>query len=273
MQGAITKATAKRQERRQRLRCSTERAAKRGNAGGDRGKHGNDADRIDVVEMRTLEFDAGRTQSQRLVDDEVGNQRADPGDRDDRIETEHVLEHLEDAELHQQQRDSHIEHQPHHAAGMAMREPRKEIRPGDRARIGVGDIDLELGDDDESAGKSQRHLRRGEDIPERRRDTSASVRRPCPAARSARPRERPGRSPRAISTCRERSSPDRPPDRRPTSRPCGDPRAGRKRRKSTCSPICAISENTTVAAVPNRKRLNEPPSVAGHSGKMRPPLE
>ena len=36
-------------------------------------------------------------------------------------------------------------------------------------------------------------------------------------------------------------------------------RAGRKRRKSTCSPICAISEKTTVEAVPNSRRLNVAP--------------
>src|SRR5712671_7701005 len=39
------------------------------------------------------------------------------------------------------------------------------------------------------------------------------------------------------------------------ARPCAA-RAGWKRRKSTCSPICAINENTTVEAAPNNTRLN-----------------
>src|SRR5262249_52558448 len=37
-------------------------------------------------------------------------------------------------------------------------------------------------------------------------------------------------------------------------------RGGRKRKKSTCSPICATSENTTVDAAPNSSRLNACPS-------------
>ncbi len=40
---------------------------------------------------------------------------------------------------------------------------------------------------------------------------------------------------------------------RPVSR-CG----GRKRRKSTCSPICTISENTTAEAAPKSARLKLP---------------
>src|SRR3984957_7088255 len=39
----------------------------------------------------------------------------------------------------------------------------------------------------------------------------------------------------------------------------GVPPAGRNRRKSTCSPIWAINEKTTVAAVPNRTRSNDRP--------------
>src|SRR5262245_36402078 len=38
------------------------------------------------------------------------------------------------------------------------------------------------------------------------------------------------------------------------------PRGGRKRKKSTCSPICATSENTTVDAAPNSSTLNVCPS-------------
>ncbi len=47
---------------------------------------------------------------------------------------ERLLQRLVDADLHQQQRDQHVEHQPDHAAGMAVGEAREEVRPGDRAR-------------------------------------------------------------------------------------------------------------------------------------------
>ena len=66
--------------------------------------HGADADRIDVVEMRALELDVLRAQAERLVDDEIGDQRADPGDRDVGIERQRLLQRLVDADLHQQQR-------------------------------------------------------------------------------------------------------------------------------------------------------------------------
>ena len=38
---------------------------------------------------------------------------------------------------------------------MAVRQAGKEIRPRDRARIGVRDVDLELGQDDEDAGQGK----------------------------------------------------------------------------------------------------------------------
>ena len=259
MAGAVTKRDDQRDECRQRLQRRSEHAreAPRSPAA-VASQHGADADRIDVVKMRALELDARRAQAQRLVDHEIGDQRADPGDGDDRVEAEDVLEHFEDAELHQQQRDGDVEHQPHHAAGMAMREAREEIRPGDRARIGVGDVDLELRDDDEGAGEGERHLRRGKHVLESDEIHLRRFDRLRPAAPSARWRETPGTIRPAASACRERSSPDRPPDSA-THQPRvpASPRAGRKRRKSTCSPICAISENTTVEAAPNRTRLNE----------------
>ena len=148
-----------RDERRQRLRRRSEQAVERADRddGGDR--HGADADRVDVVEMRALELHVLRTQAERLVDDEIGDQRADPGDRDVGIERQRLLQRLVDADLHQQQRHQHVEHQPDHAAGMAMGQAGKEIRPGDRAGIGVGDVDLELRQDHEGAGQRQRQIR------------------------------------------------------------------------------------------------------------------
>src|SRR5580693_1517964 len=76
-----------------------------------------------------------------------------PGHRDDRVEAEDMLENAEDSELHEQQRDRHVEHEPDDAPGMTVGHPREEIRPRDRTRIGVGDVDLELRNDHERAGK------------------------------------------------------------------------------------------------------------------------
>ena len=45
---------------------------------------------------------------------------------------------------------------------------------------------------------------------------------------------------------------------------------GRNRRKSTCSPICATSENTTEAAVPNSSRSRWPLGVAMFAGEFAP---
>src|SRR5882672_10251794 len=43
----------------------------------------------------------------------------------------------------------------------------KKIRPRDRARIGVGDVDLDLRNDDERTGEGKRDLGRREYVPER----------------------------------------------------------------------------------------------------------
>jgi hypothetical protein len=154
------------EERRKRLQRRAQKAAKCRNADDGRGEHGADADRIDVVEIGALEFDARRTKAQRLVDHQVGDQCTHPRHRHDGVKSKRVLQHLENAELHQHQRNGHVEHEPDHASGMAMRQAREEIRPGDGARIGVSHIDLELGDDDKRAGEGERHLRRGEHIAE-----------------------------------------------------------------------------------------------------------
>ncbi len=147
-----------RDERCQRLRRRAEQAVERGDRDHGGGRHGADADRIDVVEMRALEFHVRRPQAERPVDHEVGDQRADPGDRHVGVERERLLECLVDPDLHQQQRHHHVEDQPDHAAGMAVGEAGKEIRPGDRTGIGVGDVDLHLREDDEDAGQRQREI-------------------------------------------------------------------------------------------------------------------
>ena len=57
--------------------------------------------------------------AQRLVDDEVGGQRADPAGREIGVDDQDAFDGTEDADLHQQQRQQHVEHQPHHAARVA----------------------------------------------------------------------------------------------------------------------------------------------------------
>ncbi len=161
------KGDGERDEGRQRFGRRPEQAVERADRddGGDR--HGADADRVDVVEMRALELDVLRAQAQRLVDDEIGDQRADPGNRDVGIKRQRLLQRLVDADLHQQQRHQHVEHQPDHAAGMAVGQAREEIRPGDRAGIGVGDVDLQLRENDEGAGQRQRQVGLRQHIAER----------------------------------------------------------------------------------------------------------
>ena len=156
-----------RHEGRQRLRRRPEQAVERRDRDDSRNRHRADADRIDVVEMRALEFHLWRTQAERPIDDEVGHQRADPGNGDVGIERKRLLQRLVDADLHQQQRHQHVEDQPHHAAGMVVGQPREEIRPGDRAGISVGDVDLELRQDHESAGQGQREIRLRQHVAER----------------------------------------------------------------------------------------------------------
>ncbi len=109
--------------------------------------------------MRALELHVRRAQAEWLVDHEIGHQRADPGDGDVGVERERLFQRLVDADLHQQQGDEHVEDQPDHAAGMAVGEAGKEIRPCDRTCIGVGDVDLQLREDHEGAGQRQSEVR------------------------------------------------------------------------------------------------------------------
>jgi hypothetical protein len=65
----------------------------------------------------------------------------------------------EDADFHQQQRQHYVEYQPYHPAGMAMGQTGEKVGPGDRARVGVGDVDLELADHYEQACEHYRESR------------------------------------------------------------------------------------------------------------------
>ena len=116
--------------------------------GRDRQKRGQQhrahADRVDVVQVGALEFDAARRQTQRLADHQIGDHRHHPGDRYVGVQAQHVAQRLEHVHLHQHEGDQRVEHHPHYAPRMAVREPRKEIAPGQRASIGIGDVDLQL---------------------------------------------------------------------------------------------------------------------------------
>ena len=137
------------QERRVHLRHGAEGAEVRGD-GEQRGeRHRPAPDRVDVVEVGALELDEGRADAQGLQHHEIRNERAHPGARDVGVDAEHRFERLEDPEQHQQQRDEHVEHQPGHSPGVVVRDPGEEVPPRERARVGIGDVDLDLRDDDE----------------------------------------------------------------------------------------------------------------------------
>jgi hypothetical protein len=55
-----------------------------------------------------------------------------------------MFNRLVDAEFHQQQSDGDVEDQPDDAARVVVDQAGKEVRPGDRTGIGVGDVDLHL---------------------------------------------------------------------------------------------------------------------------------
>ena len=134
-----------------------------------RQQHRAEPHRIDVVKVRSLELDTGRRQTQRLVDEQVGRDRAQPRHGDDREDPQRLVEHLVDAQFHQQQRNGDVEQQPDHPARMAVRQAGEEVRPGERARIGVHHVDLELRDDDEHHHQQQRRRVRGDHVAERHR--------------------------------------------------------------------------------------------------------
>ena len=121
------KGSDERNERRERLRHRAERtyvSAHRKQRGQQRGA---DTDRVDVVQMGALKFDSGGAPTQRLVDHQIGNQRAHPRNRQIRVKAEHALQCLEHAEHHHQHRQQHIEDHPHHPARMIVREPGEKI--------------------------------------------------------------------------------------------------------------------------------------------------
>ena len=99
-QGSRNEGDSERDERRERLGGRAKQSVKRADRNDGRDRHGADADRVDVVEMRALELDVLRAQPKRLVDDEVGDQRADPGNRDVGIKRQRLLQRLVDADFH-----------------------------------------------------------------------------------------------------------------------------------------------------------------------------
>ena len=209
-----------------------------------RNAHGADPDRIDVVEVGALELDAGRRQAEALVDGEVGDDRAQPGDGDDREQAEDHLQRRVDAELHQHQRDRDVEDQPDDAAGMAVGQPREEVRPGQRPGIGVHDVDLELRHHHEGGGQEQHEILPGNDVAEGNPvhlGGLGGVLRRHPVA------ERQHRQERAEQAASARRAPPSRGRRAAprSSRACWSPPTGMKRSTSTCSPICGISARMT----------------------------
>src|SRR2546430_7734786 len=54
--------------------------------------------------------------------------------------------------------DQRVEDHPHHAARMAVRHARKEVGPGQRAGVCVGDVDLQRSEEHTSELQSQSNL-------------------------------------------------------------------------------------------------------------------
>jgi len=103
------------------------------------GRHGQqrrdherpESGRVDVVQVRAPELDVLRREAERLVHDQIRHQRPDPGHREVRVEREHSLQCLEHAHRHQQDGNEDVEHEPHDASRMGVREPREEVGPGE----------------------------------------------------------------------------------------------------------------------------------------------
>ena len=160
------KGRAKGDERRKRLRDFAQQpriGQKRHGAGS---QHRPDAHRVHVVKVRPAELDAFGAKAKGLVDHKVGHQRPDPCHRNVGIKPQNMLKSGENSKLHQHQSDAHVEHQPHHAPGMGVGQPREEVRPGDRACIGVGYVDLKLRKDHENTCQREHQTGAVQHLPE-----------------------------------------------------------------------------------------------------------
>ena len=114
--------------------------------------------------MRPLELDSFGAESQRLVDDQVGDHGHDPGDGNVGIQAQHIAQRLKHIHLHQHERDQRVEQYPHHATRVAVRQAREEVAPGKGPGIGVRHVDLELRHHHEDRRGGHRPLKRGEHV-------------------------------------------------------------------------------------------------------------
>ena len=120
-----------------------------------RSGHRPKADRIDVIQVGALELDAGRREAERLVNEEVRRNCAEPRHGNDREDAKGRFQQPVDAELHQQKRDRDVEDQPYDPPGMAVGQPGKEVRPGERAGVGIHHVDLQLRHDHEGCHQQE----------------------------------------------------------------------------------------------------------------------
>ena len=111
---------------------------------------------VDVVEVSALELDALGRPAQWLVDHQIGHHGHDPCDGDVGVQAQHLAQRLKHVHLHQHEGNQRVEHHPHHAPRVAVGDAREEVAPGERAGIGVGDVDLELRNHHEKRGGRHR---------------------------------------------------------------------------------------------------------------------
>ncbi len=116
--------------------------------------------------MSSFELDVGRAEPQRLVDDQVRRQRTQPARRKVGIDPQDSVDDAQNPHLHQQECEDDVEHEPDDTARMAVGQAREEIRPGDRARVSVRDVDLQLANDDEDTDQHESHRRGMHGFPE-----------------------------------------------------------------------------------------------------------
>ena len=105
---------------------------------------------------------------------------------------------------------SGVEHHPHHAARVAVRQAREKVGPGQRAGIGIGHVDLELRHHDEQRRGRHRPAVVAETHTRRPPGTSGSGPPPGPAAPCGKSPGRPASAPPSILSTPSTTQPGPP---------------------------------------------------------------
>src|SRR5690606_630786 len=85
-------------------------------------QHAAEANGVDVIQMSAFELDMLRAEAQGFVDYQIRHLHPQPCHLNNDIHTECLLQRVVNYQLHQQQGNGDIEHQPHHTARMTVRQ-------------------------------------------------------------------------------------------------------------------------------------------------------